>query len=172
MAILKIRYYGDPVLRKKAEKVIEFDSNLEKTVKDMLETMYANNGIGLAANQVGILKQIIVIDTGTKEKPDIKILINPEIKTRSKEKTEYEEGCLSFPGLTEKIQRPAKIAVKCQDIKGNFCEFDAEGLLSIAIQHEYDHINGILFIDKMSPVKRFTHNKKLREIKNLSKEKK
>lgn len=170
--MLKIRYYGDPVLRKKAEKVTEFDSDLEQIVKDMLETMYVNSGIGLAANQVGILKQIIVIDTGTKEKPDIRILINPEIVNCSKEKTEYEEGCLSFPGLLEKIQRPAQITVKCQDIKGNICEFDADGLLSIVIQHEYDHINGILFIDKMSPVKRLVHNKKLSEIKKLSKEKK
>ncbi len=168
MAILKIRYYGDPILRKKAEKITEFNSDLEKMVNDMLETMYTNFGVGLAANQVGILKQVIVIDTGTKEKPDVKILINPEIIYRSKEKKEFEEGCLSFPGLTEKIQRPAKIKVKCQDIKGNFYEFDAEGILAVACQHEYDHINGILFIDRMSPVKKWKHNKKLREIKKLS----
>lgn len=172
MAILEIKYYGDPVLRKKAEKVTDFNENLKKIASDMLETMYANNGVGLAANQVGILKQIIVLDTGTKEKPEVKILINPLITKYSKEKTEYEEGCLSFPGLTEKIKRPEKISVKCFDLNGNPCEFDADGLLAIAIQHEYDHINGVLFIDKMSPAKRFTHNKKLREIKKLSKEKK
>lgn len=172
MAILKIRTYGDPVLRKKAEKVKDFDDKLKQTVQDMLETMYANKGLGLAANQVGILKQIIVIDVGTKEIPDVKIIINPEVKFLTKEKVEYEEGCLSFPGLTEKISRYSKLLVKCNDLKGNTVEFETDGLLAIAIQHEFDHLNGVLFIDRMSPVKKLMHTKKLREIKKLQKEKK
>jgi len=172
MAILKIRTYGDPILRKKAEKVKNFDDELKQIVRDMLETMYANKGLGLAANQVGILKQIIVIDIGTKEIPDVKIIINPEVKFLTKEKVEYEEGCLSFPGLTEKILRYSKLSVKCNDLKGNTVEFEADGLLAIAMQHEFDHLNGVLFIDRMSPVKKLLHTKELREIKKLQKEKK
>jgi len=172
MAILKIRTYGDPILRKKAEKVKNFDDELKQIVRDMLETMYANKGLGLAANQVGILKQIIVIDIGTNEIPDVKIIINPEVKFLTKEKVEYEEGCLSFPGLTEKISRYSKLSVKCNDLKGNTVEFEADGLLAIAMQHEFDHLNGVLFIDRMSPVKKLLHTKELREIKKLQKEKK
>ena len=153
MAILKIRTYGDPILRKKAEKVKNFDDELKQIVRDMLETMYANKGLGLAANQVGILKQIIVIDIGTKEIPDVKIIINPEVKFLTKEKVEYEEGCLSFPGLTEKISRYSKLSVKCNDLKGNTVEFEADGLLAIAMQHEFDHLNGILWTQRIDSPK-------------------
>ena len=137
----------------------------------MLETMYTNNGVGLAANQVGITKQIVIIDVSPSEEPKIYVLINPEILEYSADSVEYEEGCLSFPGIHETLKRPSKIKVIFQDLKGKKHELEAEGLLAVAVQHETDHLNGKLFIDKMSPVKRMLHNKELREIKKQSKEK-
>lgn len=164
--IYKIRIYGDPVLKKKAEPVTEINDEIKEILDNMLETMYASNGVGLAANQVGILKQLIVIDAGTKESPKPIKIINPIIIEKSKEKNEYEEGCLSFPGITEKIYRPAKVKIKFQDINNNEIIISFEGLEATAIQHEIDHLNGILFINRMSPIKRIMLDKKLKEIKN------
>lgn len=165
MALLDIIKYGDPVLRKKALPVVVFDEKLKNLVADMLETMYANNGVGLAANQVGVLKRVVVIDTGTNENPQVLKLINPQIIVSSKEKNSFEEGCLSFPGILEKIDRPARIKAHAFDENGREIIVDAEGLTAIAIQHEIDHINGVVFIDRMPPVKKFSHNKELRELK-------
>jgi len=164
--IYKIRIYGDPVLKKKAEPVTEINDEIKEILDNMLETMYAANGVGLAANQVGILKQLIVMDAGTKESPKPIKIINPVIIEKSKEKNEYEEGCLSFPGVTEKIYRPAKVKIKFQDINNNEITIDFVGLEATAIQHEIDHLNGILFINRMSPIKRIMLDKKLKEIKN------
>ncbi|MCX8092744.1 MAG: peptide deformylase [Candidatus Goldbacteria bacterium] len=167
--IYEIRKYGDPILKKKAELVTEFNSEIKEILDNMLETMYAANGVGLAANQVGILKQLITIDAGTKESPRPIKIVNPVIIEKSKEKTEYEEGCLSFPEITEKIVRPSIVKVKFYDQDGNEKIMEFTGLESIAIQHEIDHLNGILFINRMSPIKRIMLDKKLKEIKNSSK---
>ena len=165
MAVMEIVKYGDPVLRKKALPVEAFDDALRQFVSDMLETMYASNGVGLAANQVGVLKRVVVIDTGTTEHPKVLKLINPQIIGASKEKVTYEEGCLSFPGVTEKIDRPAYVKAHAFDENGREMIIEAEGLAAVAIQHELDHINGVVFIDRMTPVRKMLHNKELRDIK-------
>jgi peptide deformylase len=167
--IYTIRKYGDPILKQKAEPVTVFDKELKETFDNMLETMYAANGLGLAANQVGILKRMITIDTGTAESPKVLKLANPEIAEHSKEKQEFEEGCLSFPGIMEKIQRPAKVKVKAQDPEGTQLTIEAEGLAAVALQHEIDHINGVVFINRMSPVKKMMLAKQLKELKNSCK---
>ncbi len=169
MAKYDIRYYGDPVLRQKAEKVTEFTPEIKEIFDNMLETMYASNGLGLAGNQVGITKKMFVIDTGTPDKPEIHRVVNPEIIFGTKEKIIFEEGCLSFPGITEKISRPSKITLKGKNESGKDIEIKAEGLKAVAFQHETDHLNGVLFIDRMTPVKKMMHSKKLKEIKNRQK---
>jgi peptide deformylase len=163
--IQKICKYGDPILKKKAEPVTEFGPELKKFLEDMLETMYANRGVGLAANQVGVLKQAIVIDASTEEQTVIYTLANPKVTEFSKEKGEYEEGCLSFPGIMENIHRPAHVVVKGQDWDGKELTVDGSGFLAVVLQHEIDHLNGITFIDRMSSVKKLLHNKELKEIK-------
>ena len=167
--LLTIRKYGDPILKQKAEPVTEFNDELKKLVADMLETMYAASGLGLAANQVGVLKRVVVIDTGNAESPKVLRLINPEIIELSREKQEYEEGCLSFPGILQKIQRPAKVRVKAQDPDGKEIVVEADGLAAVAIQHETDHVNGVVFINRMSPVKRMMIAKQLKELKESQK---
>jgi peptide deformylase len=169
MPVLEIRKYGDPILKQKAAPVTEFNDELKQLMGDMLETMYAANGLGLAATQVGVLKRVITIDTGTRESPKVLRLANPEILGYSKEKEDYEEGCLSFPGITEKIYRPAKVKVKAQDPDGRELVIEAEGLAAVALQHEIDHINGVVFINRMSPVKRIMLNKQLKELKESRK---
>ncbi|MGD0566657.1 MAG: peptide deformylase [Candidatus Goldiibacteriota bacterium] len=163
--ILEIKKYGDPVLRKKAETVKVFDAELKKLCNDMLETMYEAGGMGLAANQIGISKSVIVLDASTKDSTIVMALANPEVSGSSKEKEEFEEGCLSFPGITEKISRPKEIKVKAFDPDGNELLIEASGLLAIILQHEIDHINGVIFTDRMSPVRRMLHNKELKELK-------
>ncbi len=169
MALLEIVKYGDPVLRKKALPVDVFDEGLKRLAADMLETMYANNGVGLAANQVGVLKRVVVIDTGSQEHPQPLKLINPQIIGVSKDKTTFEEGCLSFPGITEKIDRPSAVKAHAFDENGRELVIEAEGLAAIAIQHELDHINGVVFIDRMTPVRKMLHNKELRSLKKTYK---
>jgi peptide deformylase len=167
--VYEIRKYGDPVLKQKAEPVTEFNEELKTLMDNMLETMYANHGLGLAANQVGVLKRIVVIDTGTLESPKVLRLANPEILEFSKEKQEYEEGCLSFPGIIEKIHRPAIIRVKAQDPSGKEIIIEAKNLAAVALQHETDHLNGVIFINRMSPVKRMMLSKQLKELKESTK---
>jgi peptide deformylase len=167
--LYEIRKYGDPILKQKAGPVTEFNEELKTMFSNMLETMYAASGLGLAANQVGILKRIIVIDTGTVDSPKVLRLANPEILEVSREKQEYEEGCLSFPGIIEKIYRPAKIKVKAQDPEGKELIIEAEGLTAVAIQHETDHTNGVVFINRMSAVKRMMLSKPLKELKKSCK---
>ncbi len=169
MAKYDIRYYGDPVLRKKAEEVKEFTPEIKKIFDNMLETMYANDGLGLAGNQVGITKRMFIVDTGTPGKPEIHRVVNPKITFDPEEKILFEEGCLSFPGITEKISRPSKVTLKGKDENGKGIEIKAEGLKAVAFQHETDHLNGVLFIDRMTPVKKMLHSKKLKEIKNRQK---
>jgi peptide deformylase len=154
MALLPILTYPDARLREKAAPVTAFDDNLKQLVEDMAETMYAAPGVGLAANQVGVLKRVFIVDiAGEGEPSDLKVFINPEISLAEGIQT-YEEGCLSFPGASEDIKRAARITVKAQDVRGESFELTADGLLAVAIQHENDHINGVLMIDKVNPLAR------------------
>ncbi|MCE5299469.1 MAG: peptide deformylase [Spirochaetia bacterium] len=163
--ILEIRKYPDPVLKKKSAPVDDFGARLKQLCDDMLETMYANNGVGLAANQVGVPIQVITIDVSTEKEQHVYRLINPILVETSREKNEYEEGCLSFPGITEKIYRPAKVKVRAQDTDGRVIFVEGEGLLATALQHEMDHLNGVVFVDRMSPVRKTLHNRELKELK-------
>jgi len=159
MAKLTILEYPDPRLRKKAVAVEAVDASVRALVDDMLETMYAAPGIGLAANQVNVQKRVIVIDL-SEEKNDPLCLINPEILSLSGTE-EMDEGCLSVPGIFEKVSRADKVRVKALNREGVAIEMDAEGLLAVCIQHEIDHLEGKLFVDYLSPLKRMRAKKKL-----------
>ena len=158
----KILTEPDPILRKKCEPLEKVDTETKKLMDDMLETMYAAPGIGLAAIQVGILKRLVVIDIskGEEEKEPI-FLINPQIIHQSKKTSIYEEGCLSLPGQFAEIERPAECTLKYIDYNGKEKELKADGLLATCVQHEVDHLNGILFIDYLSKLKKDMIIKKL-----------
>ena len=153
MAILPILKYPDPRLKTKAAKVTEFNEELEKLASDMAETMYKAPGVGLAATQVDRHIRLIVIDV-TEEKNDLKILINPEIVSSSEETKPWEEGCLSVPGIYDKVTRPANVRVRAHDLKGNSYEMDCDGLLAVCVQHEMDHLDGVVFVDHLSMLDR------------------
>ena len=162
MAQRKIIIEPDTILRKKSETLEKVNNELRSLMDDMLETMYAAPGIGLAAVQVGILKRLIVIDISKdKEKKNPLFLINPEIVSRSKKTSVYEEGCLSLPGYFAEIERPAECKIEYLNYEGKKSEIDANGLLATCIQHEVDHLNGILFIDYLSKLKKDMIIKKL-----------
>lgn len=163
---MNIYVYEDPILRKKSTNVEVFDENLKNILDEMVKTMEKANGIGLAANQVGIDKRFFVLQI---EKDIILKVVNPEIISFGEEIVEYEEGCLSIPGIYKKVKRPDKIKVKYQDENGNFIEKDLDGIYSRAFQHEFDHIEGILFIDRISPISRNLIRKKLEVMKKNSK---
>lgn len=158
----KIIIEPDPVLRKKCDPLEKVDDQTRKLMKDMLETMYNAPGIGLAAIQVGILKRLVVIDISKdQEKKEPLFLINPEIIHTSNKTSIYEEGCLSLPGQFAEIERPAECVLKYVDYQGIQKEMKAEGLLATCIQHEVDHLDGILFIDYLSKLKKDMIIKKL-----------
>ena len=162
MSQRKIVIEPDPILRKKSEILEKVDDELRKLLDDMLETMYSAPGIGLAAVQVGILKRLIVIDISKeKDKKNPLFLINPEIISKSDNTSIHEEGCLSLPGHFAEIERPAECHIKYIDYEGEEKEIKASGLLSTCIQHEVDHLNGILFIDYLSKLKKDMIVKKL-----------
>ena len=162
MSQRKIVIEPDPILRKKSENLEKVDNELRLLLDDMLETMYAAPGIGLAAVQVGILKRLIVIDISKdKEKKNPIFLINPEIIFKSKNTSIYEEGCLSLPGHFAEIERPEEFHIKYIDYDGKKKEMKANGLLATCIQHEIDHLNGKLFIDYLSKLKKDMIIKKL-----------
>ncbi len=149
MALRIIRLEGDEILRKKSRPVEKIDDKVRELVKDMIETMHKYDGVGLAAVQVGILKQILVIDTYEEGSP-VYVLINPEI-VKTKGLREVEEGCLSFPNKFAKVKRPEEVVARALDENGKKIEIKAKGLLAQAICHEVDHLNGEVFIDKMIP---------------------
>ena len=152
----------DPILRKKSEPVSKVDLNLQNLMNDMLETMYSAPGIGLAAVQIGILKRLIVIDISKEnEKKNPLFLINPKIIKKSKETSLYEEGCLSLPGHFAEIERPAECSLDYIDFDGKKKNLKAKGLLATCIQHEIDHLDGVLFIDYLSKIKKDMIIKKL-----------
>ena len=162
MAIRKIITAPDPLLKTISKPVEKVDDEIRNLMNDMLETMYDAPGIGLAAVQIGILKRLIVIDISKDEKKrDPLFLINPVILKSSKKTSTYEEGCLSLPGQFAEIERPAECLLKYIDLSGKEKELKAEGLLSTCIQHEVDHLNGILFIDYLSKLKKDMIIKKL-----------
>jgi len=153
MAILNILRYPDPRLHKVAKPVTVFDERLEKLVADMAETMYDAPGIGLAASQVDVHEQLLVIDI-TETKDALVTYINPEIIWASDEKQVYDEGCLSVPGVYDGVERHARIKVRALDVKGQPFEVEADGLLAVCIQHEMDHLLGKVFVEYLSPLKR------------------
>ena len=153
MAILDILEFPDQRLRRKATPVTEVNDALRQTIDDMFETMYAAPGIGLAATQVNIHKQLIVIDI-SEEKDTPLVFINPEIEIIDNALAEYDEGCLSVPGFYETVSRPSMVRVKALDRDGKPFELETDGLLATCIQHEIDHLNGKLFVDYLSKLKR------------------
>lgn len=156
---------GDPVLRREAEDVEAFDDELRRLVDDMFETMYHADGIGLAAPQVGVSKRVLVIDLRREEEPEARMaLVNPSIAWFSDETEKSPEGCLSIPGLEEVVERSLAIRVEGLDPEGNEVSVDAEALLARALQHEIDHLDGILFPDRVSPLKRRMLQKKWKKI--------
>ena len=164
--IREIVKYPDPVLQQKAEPVTQFDEALQLLVDDMFESMYAAKGIGLAAPQIGVSRQLTTIDLSFGKTPEDKlVLINPEIIFREGRQYE-EEGCLSLPDIREKVSRSARVKVRAQNVKGEWQEFEGEELLARAFQHEIDHLLGILFFSRVSALKR---DLLLRRIRKLQK---
>jgi peptide deformylase len=157
MAIREIRKYPDPVLRQKTGRVVTIDGAIKRLIEDMVETMHDAPGVGLAANQVGVPLQVAVIDLSTREDParrhPLLVIINPEILSMEGAVIE-EEGCLSIPEYTETVKRAQKVKVRALDRDGSSFEIEAEGLLAKALQHEIDHLNGLLFVDRLSPLKK------------------
>jgi peptide deformylase len=154
MAIRKILHYPDKRLRIPGEPVTDFGPELQQLVDDMAETMYAAPGVGLAATQIGIAKQLFIIDISHSDGPtELRVFINAEITKRDGE-IDWEEGCLSFPGVHQDVRRAERVKVRAQDRHGAFFELEADELLAIAVQHENDHIIGKLMIDHLSPLKR------------------
>ena len=168
MAIREIVLMGDPVLREEAEEVTVFDDDLRHLVRDMFETMYHADGIGLAAPQIGLSRRIIVVDLRVEEgeEPRSVALVNPRVVWESDDIEKESEGCLSIPGLEEVVKRPASVRVEGQDPDGNDVVVEADGLFARALQHEIDHVDGILFIDRVSPLKRKMLLKKWRKMED------
>jgi peptide deformylase len=163
--ILPIYLYDHPVLRQKAEPIPEPTPDIAKLAADMLETMYNARGIGLAANQVGIARQLIVIDLGEEEgmKQPL-VLLNPVVEAVSEDTSEMEEGCLSLPELRDTVVRPASVQVRYMDLRGRDRRLTADGLLARVLQHEIDHLQGIYFVDRLPPVRRLFLRRKLEQI--------
>lgn len=159
MALLPILRYPDPRLHKVAEPVKQFDAALKQLTSDMAETMYEAPGVGLAATQVNVHKRVVVIDV-TEEKNQLLILVNPEIVELEGMQT-HEEGCLSVPGIYDKVSRPEKVSIRYQDLQGNARTLDADGLLAICIQHEIDHLDGKVFVQHLSSLKQARIKNKL-----------
>ncbi len=163
MAIRTILHYPAPLLRERGKRVESFSPEIQALIDDMAETMYAAPGVGLAATQVGELWQIFVVDCAAEGEPsDLRVFVNPEILS-TEDVVAFDEGCLSFPGAREEVERAAKVRVRARDRDGASFELEAEGLLAIAIQHEYDHLQGVLMIDRLGPLKkRLLHRKMVR----------
>tara|TARA_B110000495_G_C22919472_1_gene537172 strand:- start:184 stop:690 length:507 start_codon:yes stop_codon:yes gene_type:complete len=160
MSILQILEFPDPRLRKIAKPVTVFDEELEHLIEDMLETMHQAEGIGLAATQVNVHKRLLVIDV-SENRDAPQVFINPEFEIIEHELSEYNEGCLSVPGFYETVSRPRMVKITAQDAKGEKIEQAAEGILATCIQHEIDHLDGKLFVDYLSTLKRHRIRAKL-----------
>ena len=170
MALLSILRYPDPRLHKIAKPVTDFDDRLKQLIADMAETMYEAPGIGLAATQVDVHQQVIVMDTSD-TRDQLRVLINPQIVWASDDRQVYEEGCLSVPGIYDGVERPSRVRVRPCDVDGNSHEFEADGLLAVCVQHEMDHLKGTVFVEYLSPLKRNRiKSKLLKEERELKKE--
>ena len=165
MSDLKILIFPNPKLRKVAKKIDKFDKSLEILAQNMLKTMYDADGIGLAATQVDVHIRLVVMDL-SEERNDPRVFVNPEYTILDKSPFTYEEGCLSIPGFNEEISRPSKILLKWQDLQGNFHEDEPDGIFTVCAQHEIDHLDGKLFVDYLSSLKRERIRKKLENRRN------
>jgi len=166
MAIRDIRLYGDPILKAPTRQVTEFGEALRETIDDMIDSMYAHDGLGLAANQIGIPSRIAVYDLGFvngTDDEDILVMLNPEILEESGSQT-GDEGCLSLPGISEVVERPNRVRIRAQDLGGETFEMTAEGLLARAFCHEMEHLDGKLFIENLSPSRLNGLSDRLKEI--------
>ena len=170
MPVRSIRLYGDPVLRHRAEEVSQCDDRLHRLVRDMIATMGNAAGLGLAAPQVGVSQRVFVVDVSPmgeeagKVPDQPMVFINPILEQFSEETVELQEGCLSIPDIQEDIVRPAGVRVVYRDLQGDACILDAVGILARVIQHEFDHLNGVLLIDHLGPFRRGLLHRKLAEI--------
>lgn len=170
MALREILIVPDPRLKKECEPVEEVNDEIKTLLNDMLETMYAAPGIGLAAPQIGVMKRLVVMDVSDdKDKPEPLKMINPEIIWESEETSVYQEGCLSIPEQYADVERPAEVGMRYMDENGETHEIEADGLLATCIQHEIDHLDGVLFTDYLSALKR---NMILKKVQKLQKTKK
>lgn len=167
MSVREIKKYPDPVLKKKTARVERIDDSIQQLIDDMVETMYAAPGVGLAANQVGVSLQLAVIDLGEREEGEQRhpliVIINPEIISQEGQITE-EEGCLSVPDYSETVRRAKKVKVRALDRTGKPFEMEAEGLLAKAFQHEIDHLNGLLYIDRLSSLKKSFFKRRYKKV--------
>lgn len=165
MALRRIELYGSKVLRRPADPVEDIDDEVRALVRDMFETMYDAKGIGLAAPQVGISRRIVVLDVEEESGESNRVaLVNPRLESRTAKKDKQAEGCLSVPGVEGIVQRPVSVVVDGMDQEGRSVRLEAEGLFARALQHEIDHLDGVLFIDRLSPLKRQLLLKKWRKL--------
>lgn len=162
MAVLSILHYPDPRLHRVAKHVLAVDARIQQIVDDMAQTMYEAPGIGLAATQVDIHERIIVIDT-SEERDQLMVFINPELLWASPEKKSWREGCLSVPDFFDEVERPERIKIKALGRDGNPFELEADGLLAVCLQHEMDHLQGKVFVEYLSPLKRSRISLKLKK---------
>lgn len=162
MAALPILHYPDPRLHKVAKPVLAVDARIQQLVDDMAQTMYEAPGIGLAATQVDVHERIIVIDT-SEERDQLMVFINPELMWASPEKKAWREGCLSVPDFFDEVERPERVKIKALDREGNSFELEADGLLAVCLQHEMDHLQGKVFVEYLSPLKRSRISLKLKK---------
>jgi len=168
MTVLKILIFPDPRLRTISKPILVVDEKIKKLASDLLETMYEGKGIGLSATQVNIHKRILVVDISEDKKSPL-VLINPKVEVLDSKKSINEEGCLSVPGFYEEVERPSKIKVTALDINEKKLTFSSDGLLAVAIQHEMDHLEGKIFVDFLSNLKRLRIRKKiLKQLKGSS----
>lgn len=164
MAVLEMKYLGDPVLRQPAEEIDTPDDELRRLARDMFDTMYAEDGVGLAGPQIGVTRRIIVVDP-REEGIRPMALLNPRVVEAADETERSEEGCLSIPGLRELVDRSTSVVIEAMDLEGEDVRLEAEGLFARVLQHEVDHLEGVLFIDRLSPLKRKMLLKKWEKIK-------
>jgi len=164
MTVRPVRIYGDPVLRLKAREIAEFDDSLRQLVADLEQTMHAFNGVGLAANQVGVAQRVLIVDVPVDDETRARhVLVNPLLSEREGTQ-DGEEGCLSIPGIYEDVKRARSVRVRAFDEFGRPVEFAAEGYLARAIQHEVDHLDGVLFVDRISALKRALLKRRLEDL--------
>ncbi|HEY1059725.1 MAG TPA: peptide deformylase [Limnobacter sp.] len=167
MALLPILRYPDPRLKTVATPVTQFDDKLARLAQDMAETMYEAPGVGLAATQVNVHKRVVVVDV-SEDKSGLIVFVNPEVIQASEAAKEYDEGCLSVPGIYETVTRPDTVRIRAQNVKGEFFEIDCDGLLAVCIQHEIDHLNGKVFVEYLSQLKQTRIKNKLKKQERAS----